>query len=289
MVRKVKYFFIALITLLLFGGCKKIKYYPDKEFDGSITRFLAHRGGVQAGYQENSVESAANGLANLDGIEVDIQISKDGTIWLSHNNIIDSCNLAIGQCFSLTPDSIISEINSCKGIKFSYSKLESVFELMAYEYKDSYISIDFKSWSPCSSDEWDLLGTFEKVANTIVTLAEKYKLESNIMVESETAEFLDYVKDENSNIKCYLTAFGDFERGMLKALENGYDGISFQYKFDEEINAQHLELLHRKGLKIQLWTVDSQSDLDEAVSIKPDFIQTENISYASQLKSKEAE
>lgn len=289
MSRKVKYILVLLITLLILNGCKKIKYYPDKEFDGSVTRFLAHRGGGVSGGEENTYNTAINGLSNLDGIEVDIQISKDGTIWLSHNNIFEGCNLANGQCFSETPDSIIVQVDSCSGVKFAYTKLESIFELMHYEYNDSYISIDFKAWEPCNGNELNILSTFEDLAKKLVALIDIYNLENKILVESETAEFLDYVKEANPNIKCYLTAFGDFERGMLKALENGYDGISFQYKFDEEINAQHVELLHRKGLKIQLWTVDSQSDLDEAISLKPDFIQTENISYALQLKSKKAE
>jgi len=55
--------------------------------------------------------------------------------------------------------------------------------------------------------------------------------------------------------------------------------ISFKYKFKEELNAEHIKLLHRKGLKIQLWTVDSVNNIEEAISINPDFIQTDNLKY----------
>jgi glycerophosphoryl diester phosphodiesterase len=289
MAQIVKYIAFALTILLLSTGCNKIKYYPDKEFDGSTTRFLAHRGGGGTGFPENSINGIENGLSKLDGVEVDIQISKDGTIWLSHNNIIESCDKDSGKCFSQLTDQEILNVDICDNANYTYTRLENVFEIMSVQYPGSYISLDVKAWSPCNSDEWNILSSLKKLANVIVELSHTYKLESKVMVESETAEFLDYVKDGNSNIKCYLTAFGDFERGMLKALENGYDGISFEYKFDEEINAQHVELLHKKGLKIQLWTVNTESDLDEAISLKPDFIQTDNITYTSQLKSKEAE
>lgn len=41
-------------------------------------------------------------------------------------------------------------------------------------------------------------------------------------------------------------------------------------------------LLRRKGKKIQLWTVNTESDILEALSINPDYIQTDNIGYFNQ-------
>ena len=45
------------------------------------------------------------------------------------------------------------------------------------------------------------------------------------------------------------------------------------------MNRLYIQMIRRKGLKIQLWTVDNDSDLKEAVSINPDYIQTDNIGY----------
>jgi glycerophosphoryl diester phosphodiesterase len=274
-----------MVLALLLQGCKKIKYYPDTEFGGGATRFLAHRGGGKVGSEENTLNTAKYAFSKLDGIEIDIQMSKDGTLWLSHDNIVKGCNMNDGSCFSITTDSLIRKTNECALTIYTYTTLDEVLKFMSENYVQSYISVDFKAWSPCTANELNILGTFKEVAKTLVTLTNKYGLEHQLMIESETAEFLDYVKDYNSNIKCFLTAFGDFERGMLKALENGYNGISFEYKFDEEINAQHVELLHRKGLQIQLWTVNDTSNIKEAITLKPDFIQTENIDYIIQLKS----
>jgi glycerophosphoryl diester phosphodiesterase len=287
--RSLLYIGFLLAIQLTSTSCKKIKYYPDKEYGGTTTRFLAHRAGTQMGNPASTIEAIKTGFSNLDGIEVDIQISKDGTLWISHDNVVIGCDKSSGQCFSLLTDSDIVMNNYCALNTFTYERLEVVLDLMSKYYKDSYLSIDFKLWSPCNSSEWNIFNTFENVANEIIELTDTFNLENQVMVESETAEFLDYIKEGNPNIKCFLTAFGDFERGMLKALENGYDGISFQYKFDEEINSQHVELLHRKGLQIQLWTVNSQADIDEAISLKPDFIQTDNLDYVIKLKSPDIE
>ncbi len=77
-------------------------------------------------------------------------------------------------------------------------------------------------------------------------------------------------------------SLGDFERAMQLCLKAGYAGIAFKYKFKEELTPDHIALIRRKGLKIQLWTVNSPEDINEALSINPDYIQTDNIEYFGQ-------
>ncbi|MBN2612152.1 MAG: hypothetical protein JXB00_11395 [Bacteroidales bacterium] len=124
------------------------------------------------------------------------------------------------------------------------------------------------------------------IAEQIVFLADKYQLHDNILVESEVASFLNYLKKKSKNqIACYLTTLGDFERGMLLALKAGYEGISFKYNFKEIITADHIRLLHKKGVKIQLWTLNDETIINEALLLNPDFIITDNIDFAASLNS----
>ena len=127
-------------------------------------------------------------------------------------------------------------------------------------------------------------GLLNDIADEIINLVDMYKI-NNVMVESETATFLSYLKKNSNGIESYLATFGDFERGMGIALQKGYSGISFKYKFNEEISSDHISLLRKKGLKIQLWTVNSEVDLLEAISINPDFIQTDDIDLALKVDS----
>lgn len=66
---------------------------------------------------------------------------------------------------------------------------------------------------------------------------------------------------------------------MQLSFENDYSGISFKYKYGEEIGEEEIQMIRRKGLKIQLWTVNTEADILEALSINPDFIQTDNLDY----------
>jgi len=272
---------VTIIILIVLISCSKIKYYPDKDFPEVKTLILAHRagGGDSSPYQENTFEAAKYGLSLVDGIEVDVQISKDRTIWLSHNVDLPDCGGISYNCFPEATDNQIIRFDSCNGNTFSYSRLETIFAYMSEYCPNKYISLDVKAWEPCALTSANVLGEMNVIADEIIRLTKKYNCQNQVMVESETATFLSYIKNKSSGIDCYLTSLGDFERAMQLTLESGYAGISFKYKFKEELSAEHIRLMRRKGLKIQLWTIDTVEDIKDALSINPDFIQTDNIIY----------
>ena len=278
--KKVYLIFITIV-LVFFNSCDKIKYYPDKDYKEVKTKILGHKagGGAPSPYQENSIEAAENSINKVDGIEVDIQISKDRTIWLAHNADLPNCGSHTYDCFPEVFDYQIVELDSCNGNSYNYSRLEDIFVLMQSRYPKKLISLDVKAWSPCAVTSMNVLGVMNVIADEIIRLTNKYSLQNYVMVESETATFLNYLKSNSKGIECYLTSLGDFERAMQLSLESGYTGISFKYKFKEEIGIEHIQLIRRKGLKIQLWTVNLPEDIDEALSINPDHIQTDNLDY----------
>ena len=269
-----------LLIVLLFNSCQKIKYYPDKEYSEVTTLIIAHRGnGGNPIYQGNSIEAAEYGLMHADGIEVDIQLSKDRTIWLAHDAELPDCGGVFYDCFPEAYDYEIIELDSCNGDEMNYYKLEDIFDLMSTKYPGKIISLDVKIWSPCAVTSVNIFGVMNVIADEIIRLTDKYNMHNLVMAESEVASFLIYLQENSSGIETYLSAWGDFERAMQISLEGGFSGISFKYKFDEEINTDHIQLIRKKGLKIQLWTVNSEEDINEALSINPDYIQTDNIDY----------
>jgi len=277
---------ITIIIFSIFQSCDKIKYYPDKDYHEVKTLILAHKagGGDSSRYQENSTDAAKYSLSIVDGIEVDLQISKDKTIWLAHNADLSDCGGVSYDCFPETTDNQIINLDSCNGNTLNYSRLEEIFAFLSSSYPNKYISLDVKTWLPCAVTSSDVLGVMNVIADEIIRLTGKYNLQNHVMVESETASFLNYLKNNSIGIEVYLTSFGDFERAMQLCLESKYSGISFKYKFGEEIGIENIQLIRRKGLKIQLWTVDSEENINEAISINPDFIQTDNLKYFEKLK-----
>jgi glycerophosphoryl diester phosphodiesterase len=257
-------------------SCEKIHYYPDRPLGSYETKILAHRGGGNSSFHENTLSAAQYGLQNLNGIEIDIQFSKNNTLWLAHDTRLPVCGNNGGRLFRNTNDDEIMLVNNCLDTLESFSKLENVFQTMSEYYPDKYISLDVKAWE---FDNLGIIAEMNRLADRIISLHRKYPEVVHVMVESETGTFLDYMEDHSSEIETYLTTNGDFERGMMRALRNEYDGISFKFKYDEEITPEHVSMLRRKGLKIQLWTINDMDYIKEALLDKPDFIQTDNISY----------
>jgi glycerophosphoryl diester phosphodiesterase len=213
-----------------------------------------------------------------------LHISKDRTIWLAHTADLPDCGGISYDCFPESADDQIINLDSCNGKGLNYTRLEEIFAYLSSNFPDKYISLDVKAWEPCAVTSVGIIGVMNVIADEIIRLTEKYNLQNHVMVESETATFLNYIRRRSTGIGIYLVSLGDFERAMQLSLESGFTGISFKYNFDEMIGEEHIQLIRRKGLKIQLWTVNTEENIIEALSINPDFIQTDNINYFEQHK-----
>jgi hypothetical protein len=163
---------ILVIILVISNSCKKIKYYPDKDYQEVVTMILAHRagGGEHSDYEENSLEAAKYGLSIVDGLEVDIQISKDRTIWLAHSADLPDCGGIMYDCFSEATDNQIVALDSCNGDSHSFTRLEDIFSLMASTHPGAFISLDVKYWSPCAVTSSDVLGVMNVIGDEIIRL-----------------------------------------------------------------------------------------------------------------------
>jgi glycerophosphoryl diester phosphodiesterase len=269
---------ILIIEIVASLSCDRVEYYPDKPVVFDKTYLLAHKGGGDSD-EGNTLEGSLFGLSQLDGIEVDIQTSSENTLWLSHSPLLPSCGSFEEDCFVSHTDAEIIDIDSCLGNNINYTNLESVFQYMSSNYPGKFISLDAKAWTPCGISGINLIRTMNLFAQAIIDLTLQYHLENRVMVESENGDFLYYIKMNSDFIETYLTSFGDFELAVSRALDAGFSGISFAFKVKEEITKEQVGLIHRKGLKIQLWTVNDSSEISEAKSMNPDFIQTDNLHY----------
>jgi glycerophosphoryl diester phosphodiesterase len=270
---------ISALIVVALTSCSRVEYYPDKQSVYEGTFILAHKGGgdFDAG---NTIEGCILGLSRFDGIEVDIQTSSDNSLWLSHSPMLPSCGSFEEDCFVSHSDAEIIEVDSCLGADVNYSKLEAVFQYMSNNYPDKYISLDAKSWIPCGINGINLIRTMNLFAQAVIDLTVEYHLENRVMVESENGDFLYYIKMNSDFIETYLTSFGDFELAVSRTLDAGFSGISFEYNAKEGLSQAQVALIHRKGLKIQLWTVNDINEIREAITLNPDFIQTDNLGYS---------
>jgi len=267
-----KQFSAIILGLIIFssGGCEKIKYEPDNPFSGLPTSVLMHRGcGFNEDFIPNTLPAAEYGLSVLDGVEMDIQISADGTLWLDHDNEVHDCAGNVVGCFQTLSDEEIMAHTECDGI-IRYYTVESVFELMVSDYPESIISLDVKG------QYCEIINTAElmrQMADAVIALVDKYNMQNKVLVESSSIEFLQKLDNQSSVGQCVIS-LGDVDEGIANAALTKAKGISLEYGV-EPVDAEVVDLIHKKGYGLILWVVNDPDDIVAAWNSKPDFIETD--------------
>lgn len=272
---KYQLLFLCIFLSATFLTCKTGNDEPMQK----STFILGHRGsGVssQSEFQENTYESVLNAFEKLDGAEVDIQCSKDGTLWLFHDADLpeNEHNLL---CVPQSTDIQITRF-AVRSDSFTITPLEEIFVLMASKKITPFLSLDIKGYfnNGCFENSDQLQLYFESMANGLDELLTRYPLHNHIMIETDYQYFLDLIVEQQPGIETYLLGYNDFENRIKTALEKSYDGISFNYK-DDNLTDEDLQNARNQNLKVQLWTVYNEDDFTRLMEWKPDFIQTGNV------------
>ncbi len=228
----------AASAAVALAACAKIDYLPPNPVAPWPTRVLMHRGGGGAGdsgapacpYPENTLPAVECGAQLLDGVEVDVQLSTSGTLWLGHNNeVLDCAGNSIG-CFQDLGDGSIDAVATCtdpdSGARVQkYVRLSDVFAALSVDHPDKYVSLDIKG-QYCRS-----LGRpeAEAMADQVDTLVRVYGMGGKVSVESEQRAFLQRIVDAGAPVATFVNALGDIDMPLSWAANLGATGISFKY------------------------------------------------------------
>jgi len=273
--------FLFLISACFISGCSNAEVeteYPE-------TRILGHRGSglTSEEFQENTFSSVINAFERLNGAEVDIQCSKDGTIWLFHDADLPGNKLL---CVPGATDKEIEELAN-KMDNYTITRLEEIFEYMFHMEEIPIISLDVKGHFPNGCFDTDNAPNpyFDLMAESLSNLLSKYPIQNNVLVETDYVYFLDIIKNKEPQLDIYLLGYRDFRERIEKAINKGYQGISYNFK-DEHLTREEIELARQNGLKVQLWTINTEEDMEVALSWKPAFIQTGNVKLGEESLNK---
>jgi len=275
-------FYIFSLLAISFFSCHHKNENTPYDYSNHTTKILGHRGYGIKGYNDtlmdNTLEAIIKAIKTTDGVEVDIQMSKNGTIWLYHDTGIPDKDSNIKYIPRLTNDEIRS-VFSLNHPNVQFNNLQEVFTYFDNHKITKTISLDIKSFygEDCFKNTTELNAYMLIIGEKIIELARKYSLENQILVESDIRYLLDLIKTKSS-IKTFLLGYSDFKKQAETARKNHYSGVSHFFN-DPEINATSIENAQKSGIKVQLWTPNSKEELESVLLYQPDFLQTDNIHY----------
>ncbi len=220
-------------------------YAVTKSYDERKLTFMddftitAHTGAY--GTEMNSIEAVEAAIKNnVQILEVDVRQRPNGTLVMSHDLVVTNNDGA---------------------------PLEDALKLIK-EKEDMQINFDIKE---------------TRVLNALHALLVDYNLLDRSFLTGIEQINVKAVKDSNcANMDYYLNykpskfkAFSDdYRQKIIRLLEDtGAVGINCNYKF---AGSQLSNLLHKKGYKLSVWTVDSERSAKKMLVIKPDNITTKD-------------
>jgi glycerophosphoryl diester phosphodiesterase len=152
-------------------------------------------------YHDNSKEavSLALNLPTSNGVEVDVRLSKDGTLWLYHDEFLEAESTGLG-CVSNLSDIEIDKLNYLTPKKEKLVKLIDVLPLLQ---SDQQLFIDLKHFNSCQNERINL----EDLKAALVDQVGDYSVNVKLICSYE------YWINELSEIVDVLYTTDDFEDG----------------------------------------------------------------------------
>lgn len=299
---------VFIVILLLTGiGCNKntdvpsetqsqtVNHHEDtSQTVNSSVKFLGHKGAGSNNYNdvnmEHSIASFVEALKVLDGVEVDMQMSLDGTIWLFHDVDINNSLGSAGAPRSIITmhDSEISQLQLCSRTKKGrVYKLSELIDLWNSYPNGFYISLEIKE--DFKTETYDAVGGrpayLEKFAESLAQSLKVLKHSAQqFLLEEDDRIFPDAFSKYpvGKEVQYYVFEFKSFDKVVADALAMGFDGVSCNFS-DETITAAKIKAAQDKGLKVQLWTPYYDSEVLKVYNMHPDFIQTDHTNVKSDL------
>lgn len=219
-------------------------YAVTKTYDGMRLSFVddftitAHTGAYNT--QMNSIDFVRAAVDNgADVIELDIRQRPDRTVVMSHDIVVtNNDGVPLQEAFDLLQDT------------------------------DIKINLDIKETRVLDA-MYELLLEYSLVQQSFLTGIETVNVKA--VKESACKDMDYYLNYMPSRPKVFFDEYREKLIGLLE--ETGAIGINCNYKF---ANSQLSNLLHKKGYKLSVWTVDKQRTAKKMLVIKPDNITTKN-------------
>ena len=272
---KTTIFVWSIFFLLFIISCKNKE--PDeiiKEDPKVRTLIIGHKatgsGTNNLGLVENTYEAIQYGCQHLDGIEVDLQMSKDTTIWLTHHAYMADCNGKSAKMFSIA-DTTLEQISNCT--KGTLITLDQLFEYLSKLKTKKFVSFDMKV---ISNEDCTIPNKHEVVAAILDKLYRQYQPNATIAIESFDIDFLEMVEQKTPEIETYfLVWYRTKENVVIYAKSHNIDGISCRYL--PEITQSTMDKAKELGIKIQMWTLCKEDETTKAIKLNPYAIQIDSI------------
>ena len=256
---------IVLISILLVS-CSKKKEFDQIKVVGHAATGLEILNSV---YHDNSKEAVEMALSieGCDGVEIDIQLSKDGTLWLFHDDQLDNETNGTGCINELTD----SQLAAIEYKTIHKEKLARLKDLNFTLFKGKELFLDLRHYTSCS-------GAFVNVNQVISNL-------NSIDINAITDFNVHCVLSYDQWISPFIVAgfnvdYSIYNMNEFNTCINLYPSISGFVARNSDFDKNEIEMIKNANKDLYIFDIRSPKGIRSALNKNPDAVITDDIRAA---------
>lgn len=235
------------------------------------TKIIGHRGGAK-GFPENTLAAFKKSVElGADGVEFDVQLTKDGEVVVIHDEMIDRTMTGSG----LVKDHTLKELRQMSAgeffsPEFKAEKIPTLKEVLEIVQDLEVINIELKNYLP-------YIGLEEKVLD----LVDNFEIRDKTIISSFNHYSLQKIKKLQPEIKTGALLMSKIINPADYAFKRGFDALHLHFLTAEQeiINKSHF-----MGLQLNVYTVNFPESVVELLEKEVDMIMTDDLEMALNLR-----
>lgn len=241
-------------------------------------------------YPSNSFTSIKKAIEEegAEGVEVDVQLTKDGEFLLYHDNMLESMTSVQG-CIANYESKDILLLNYHLGYLFDAFQSEKIISLkQLIDYYKSLndfplLHLDLRTSSDCLSNEESELYRNRFVQELLKFLDKNEVPKAKVLLISTDKRIFTLFGKFNCPYPTSYEVTGDFEVDLEWAIEEGVKSLTVKPKI---LTKARSKAAHQAGISIVTFGAKSKSGNQKLLELNPDAVQTENLSALRDLLGK---
>lgn len=226
-----------------------------------MTKIWAHRG-FSARAPENSMAAFKLALdAGAEGIETDVQISRDGILVLSHDEELGRCVQGSGSISNFSWEELQSmDCGSHYSPEYSKETLPRLEELLdLIRPSNLELNLEIKTGFPF------IPGLEERLLEVL----KAYGLKDRCILSSFNHCSLQKLRELDEDVKLGVLSASLLLRPWKYIQELGAQAYHPHYR---ALLPEHCKMLKERGIEVNPYTVDGEENLQRILSMQPDHI-----------------
>lgn len=236
----------AICTEKMVSGVYEIEKGEKK----TMTLVWAHRGA--SGYApENTLEAFALAISQkADGVELDVQLTKDGEVVVAHDETIDRVSNGSGRIVDYTLKELKSFAFNQTHPEYEHAKiptLKEVYELL----KPSGLTVNVELKTG--------IVRYEGIEEKVLKLTEEMGMAQKVIYSSFCHQTLMSLKALNSSVKTGILYSDGWLNVPEYACRLGVEALHPAIYHTQD--TQLIKEAKERGLRLHVWTVNNEEDM----------------------------